>query len=339
MRLKYFALGSLIIASLSCGDESTEQVTKTKDSSSNLKHYNTNYFPSEVSKKVQDGQEFMKIGDKVIYEGQFKILRDFIPNFDGVFATPDGRRKILKQIIEQELFYQKALEENLLEKSEKLQNQLWLNRRSLIGGQYLYEILDQRAKEQYEKDKDKYYSSIEISDIVYYYQNMPGGTSEEQRAAALQQAENLRAGLTSENFGEIAAEETQDPIAKSNYGQVGKVSFLDQRVKTQDWGPVVERAFQMEPGQISAPIETAMGVHIIMVTGVKESQPYDQVAPFIQSQIQAKVKEEVLQKLLAEKKVEYLLEGLEPPPEEEEKSEETPAPAVKEEEKEAVSEK
>ncbi|MCP5468025.1 MAG: peptidylprolyl isomerase [Deltaproteobacteria bacterium] len=321
MRYKYLIFTYLIFFSLSCGDESINPKTPKENSKvntkSDLSYYDSNYFPADVLDKVKEGRKMMKVGDKIIYEGHFNILRQYIPNFDGAFATPDGRRLILKQIIEQEVFYQKALEQNLLESSDKLKGQLWLTRRSLIGGQYIYEKLDQRAKEQYEKDKDKYYSSVEVSDIVYYYQNMPGPTLEEQKAAARQQAENIREGLTAENFGEIAAQETQDPIAKSNFGQVGKISFIDQRVKQLDWGPVVAKAFQMEPGQISEPIETALGIHIIMVTGVKETQPYDHVAPFIQSQIQAKVKEELLQKLLAEKKVEYLLEGLEPPPEEE----------------------
>lgn len=269
---------------------------------------------AEVEKQAQQGRPMMKIGDKVIYEGQFLILQDVIPGFKATFANPEGRRKILDQLIEQEIFVSKSREAKLSETSLDLQKKLWLNQRSIEGGEYVSQILDKRARQQYEKDKDQYYSELEIADIVYRYQNTGSPDPQEQQDLAMAKAQKTFRELTPENFAEIAGRESEDPIGKGNGGKLGVVSFIDQRVAVWGWKPLVEKAYAMKPGEISEPIATAEGVHLIKVLGEKKVQPFEEVKDFIRRDLEQAVKKELLDEILKTKKVEYLLPGLEPPP-------------------------
>ena len=269
---------------------------------------------AKIEQQVGQGRPMMKVGDKVIYEGQFQMLRDVIPGFTTTFATPEGRRQILDQIIEQEAFVQKSREAKLIETSTDLQRKLWLNQRSLEGGEYVSQVLDKRAYKQYQKDKDQYYSEVEVADIVYQYQKTDSVDPQEQQELAMAKAQKTFRELTPENFAEIASKESDDPIGKGNGGKIGVVSFIDQRVGAWGWKPLVEKAFAMKAGEISEPIATRDGVHLIKVLSEKKVQPFSEVKYFIRRELEASVKKELLDEILKTKKVEYLLPGLEPPP-------------------------
>ncbi len=269
---------------------------------------------TKVQEQVGQGRAMLKVGDKIIYEGQFQLLRDVVPGFTNAFATPEGRRQILDQLIEQEAFVQKSREAKLLETSPDLQKKLWLNQRSLEGGEYVSKILDKRAFDQYQKDKDQYYSEVEIADIVYHYDKTGGLDPQEQQELAIAKAQKTFRDLTPENFAEMAAKESDDAIGKGNGGKIGVVSFIDQRVGAWGWKPLVEKAFTMKVGEISEPIATREGVHLIKVLSEKKVQPFSEVKYFIRRELEPTVKKELLDEILKTRKVEYLLPGLEPPP-------------------------
>ncbi|MCR3956460.1 MAG: peptidylprolyl isomerase [Gudongella sp.] len=68
------------------------------------------------------------------------------------------------------------------------------------------------------------------------------------------------------DFAELAAEHSKDP---SNAGQGGALGFFG---KGQMVAPFEEAAFSMEPGEISEPVQTNFGYHIIRVEEKTEGQ-------------------------------------------------------------------
>ena len=68
------------------------------------------------------------------------------------------------------------------------------------------------------------------------------------------------------DFAELAAEYSKDP---SNAGQGGALGFFG---KGQMVAPFEEAAFSMEPGEISEPVQTDFGYHIIRVEEKTEGQ-------------------------------------------------------------------
>jgi peptidyl-prolyl cis-trans isomerase C len=101
--------------------------------------------------------------------------------------------------------------------------------------------------------------------------------------ATKEDAEAIKAELaTGKAFEVLAMEKSTDPSAKQNGGDLG---FFQ---RGQMVGPFEEAAFAMtEPGQLSEPIETQFGWHVIRFEEKRMSQPptLEQMAPQLQQQV------------------------------------------------------
>lgn len=85
-------------------------------------------------------------------------------------------------------------------------------------------------------------------------------------AKSLEKAKAIKARVNTKNFKEIAEKETQDPTGKSNGGDLGW--FSAGRMV-----PEFEKAaFGMKKGEISEPIKTQFGYHIILVEDKKAAE-------------------------------------------------------------------
>lgn len=91
-------------------------------------------------------------------------------------------------------------------------------------------------------------------------------TEEEALALAKELVERLRAG---EDFAELAREYSDDPGSKESGGDLGW--FGRGRMVPE----FEEAAFSLEPGEISDPVKTMFGYHIIQVLEKDPSRPVD----------------------------------------------------------------
>ncbi len=82
-------------------------------------------------------------------------------------------------------------------------------------------------------------------------------SKEEAKKRAEEIAAKARKG---EDFGKLADENSDDPSVKINHGALGKFP-RDRMVK-----PFADATFAMKPGEISVPVETPFGYHIIKRT-------------------------------------------------------------------------
>ena len=275
-------------------------------------HITTQCLTNRVESELQSGKPLVKVGDFYIYEGQVNALFEILPGFKAGWESPDKRKELVGQIIEQELFYQKAKQANLLDNNPRLQKNLWVQIRNYEAGTYLLQEVDKRSHAQYEKDKEKFYTQVEIKDIVYLFNKTGANSTEEQQKLALDKAKATRKIVNAKNFSDIAASETDNQIAKANGGVIGPVSYIDERLKFLGWKPLVDEAFHLNMGKVSEPITTGEGIHIIQVVSKPEVQSYDVVLPYIRAQIEPTVKKEVLDQMLKETKIEYLDPALKP---------------------------
>lgn len=131
----------------------------------------------------------------------------------------------------------------------------------------------------------------------YYEQNRARfGTREERKAshilievgsqvtkdAALAKANELLAKLRAgADFAALAKANSQDPGSAAQGGDLG---FFTRDTMTKKFA---DAAFALKEGEISAPIETEFGIHLIKLTGIKGGsvQPLEQVRAQIESEI------------------------------------------------------
>jgi peptidyl-prolyl cis-trans isomerase C len=109
--------------------------------------------------------------------------------------------------------------------------------------------------------------------------------------------ERLKKG---EDFAALANEFTEDPSGKQNGGD------LDYFTKDQMVPEFSAAAFRLEKGQISEPVRTQFGWHVLKVEDKRIRQPpqYEQVKDQLRNIVMRKAQAELIGKLRAEAKIE-----------------------------------
>jgi len=112
----------------------------------------------------------------------------------------------------------------------------------------------------------------------------------------LEKITEIRSKLSAKNFNEVANKETQDPTGKKNGGDLGWFS-PGRMVPEFD-----KAAFGLKKGEISSPVKTSFGYHIIYVEDKKAAskKPLEEVKQELAKTILQKSKGTELDKLLKE---------------------------------------
>jgi peptidyl-prolyl cis-trans isomerase C len=105
-----------------------------------------------------------------------------------------------------------------------------------------------------------------------------------------------------EDFAKVASEVTEDPSGKANGGDLGYFS------KEQMVPEFSDTAFKLEKDQISEPVKTQFGWHVIKVEDkrVKAVPAFEAVKPQIEQYVTRKAQAELVTKLRAEAKIEKM---------------------------------
>ena len=105
-----------------------------------------------------------------------------------------------------------------------------------------------------------------------------------------------------EDFAKVAGEVTEDPSGKANGGDLGYFT------KEQMVPEFSEAAFKLDKGQISDPVKTQFGWHVLKVedTRVKPAPKFEDVKPQIENYVARKAQAELVTKLRAEAKIEKM---------------------------------
>jgi peptidyl-prolyl cis-trans isomerase D len=112
---------------------------------------------------------------------------------------------------------------------------------------------------------------------------LKSGAGEEEKRKARERAQGLVEKLRAApgTFEEVAKKESGDPGSASKGGDLG---FFSRGMMVR---PFEEAAFRLKPGQISDPVESDFGYHIIKVTAIKpgKMKTLDQVRPEIEREL------------------------------------------------------
>lgn len=137
----------------------------------------------------------------------------------------------------------------------------------------------------------------------------------DQKAAAAAEAkakDTLAKIKKGEDFAKLAKDLTEDPAGKADGGDLGWFT-KDQMVPEFS-----EAAFKLDKGQVSDPVKTSFGWHLIKLEDKRkrEAPPFDQVKDQLETFVTRKAQIELLNKLRQDAKIERL-----------DKPEASPAPA------------
>jgi parvulin-like peptidyl-prolyl isomerase len=131
---------------------------------------------------------------------------------------------------------------------------------------------EQLSRETYELNKENLLSSPKI-DVTHILISTQDRSDEE----ALELADSIYQQVLENptSFESLASQYSEDPSVSSNKGRFNKVKKGDMVKRFED------AAFALQPGEISGPVKTEFGYHIIRLDAYYEPElmTYDEVKP------------------------------------------------------------
>jgi len=216
--------------------------------------------------------------------------------------------KIKKQFPDEKIFDEQLkqagqtpekLKENL---RTMLQQQLWMKSQVKTS-----DVTEAQAQTFYDSNKKEFEQpeTVKASHILFMLK--PDATEADvtkQKDAATKAAERASKG---EDFAGLAKELSEEPGAKESAGDLG--FFTKDRMVPE----FANAAFSQKVGDISQPVRTQFGWHVIKVTETKPAgtvpfpEVKDQITGYLKSTSQREAVQEVLKKLKESAKIETFL--------------------------------
>lgn len=200
-----------------------------------------------------ENKTIAKVDGREIRESDMSALVKNLGQNASYFQGPDGRKKLIDELVMHELMYSDALERNLENEDEFVE--VMNNMKKSMLQQYSLRkmfneisVSEEDIKAFYEKHKDNFVTEemVSASHILV--------DSEEQAREIL---EDITDGMS---FEDAAAQYSSCPSKQAGgaLGQFGR----GQMVKEFE-----DAVFSMQVGEISEPVKTQFGYHIIKLTG------------------------------------------------------------------------
>lgn len=232
-------------------------------------------------------------GKDITEEDAYHFLNQLSPQVAIQYRTPEGIKNLVKELINQELFYLQAIEEELdreeefIEQLEKIKKQVLIQYavEKLFSG---IEVEDEEINNYYMSNQESFIipERVRASHILV--------DSEDEANEILNQ---LNSGMS---FEEAARKYSKCP-SKENGGDLGEFTRGQMVQEFED------AAFSMDEGQISEPIKTQFGYHIIKLVARRESEisPLEDEKEKIQSYLVALKQRELFNSRIDELKGKY----------------------------------
>lgn len=269
---------------------------------------------------MSSGKEVARVNGTVIGQSYLDTLVRLNPKVEAQLKNPITKNKIVENLVEQELLYQESVKRGI-DKDPKVLEKSALYRRVIIAQALLENELEKSIKDEYEKKKDTDYTKVGVSQIEFDFQpeevtpkqnpHVPAKTeekpaTEQQKKAALVKASLVASKLKAgEDFAKLAGEISDDKMSKRKGGDIGKISRGDKRLERMGLEALTEKAFSLKKDEISEPIESKKGYHIIKVTTEAAPIPYEEAEKLLRFEMQKTVKDELVAKLKGSSEIKF----------------------------------
>jgi len=241
----------------------------------------------------------LTIGDQKVTRAQFESLLAALAQNGRPATTPAAKRQVAEQFGEMEALAQEA-------RKRKMDQDPAVKEMMMVqSDNYLARSLAERLTDEVklsETDVAAYYNAhkdefeeAQASHILIRYKGSPVPLKPNQKdltqEEALTKAQDIRKQLVAgADFATLAKTVSDDPGSAAKGGSLGKFSH------GQMVGPFDQAAFSLPVGQISEPVKTQFGYHIIKVDS-RTSKTLDEAKPEIEKRIKPKMAQEAAEKI------------------------------------------
>ncbi len=225
-----------------------------------------------------------------------------------------AKRDYLVQFMTDMILVSKVAEDKKLDRTNEFKKRLEFDRRRLLMELLLMSVGkdalgDTAAMHQVYEDAVKHRGPEEEVHARHILIRTTAGDEKGSKAAEDKIKAIILRLNKGEDFAKVASETTEDSAGKSVGGDLGYFT------KEQMVPEFSEAAFKLDKGQISGPVKTQFGWHVIKVEDkrVKPAPKFEDVKPQIEQYVTRKAQAELVAKLRAAAKIEKMYKT-EPPP-------------------------
>jgi peptidyl-prolyl cis-trans isomerase C len=217
---------------------------------------------------------------------------------------PEAKRDYLVGLVADMIVVAKAAEAQKMADTAGFKQKMAFSRNRLLMSELLNKVGDDaQTDEAMHKTYDEAVKQMKPEQEVHARHiliRVPAGDEKASKAAEDKIKAIIARLKKGEDFAKVATETTEDPSGKANGGDLG---FFTKEQMVPEFAEV---AFKLEPGQISDPVKTQFGWHVIKVEE-KRAKPlptYNEVKPQIEAYLSRKAQADLVTKLRADAKVE-----------------------------------
>jgi peptidyl-prolyl cis-trans isomerase C len=253
-----------------------------------------------VTAPVPPDKVVLAVGDEKLTVAEFEQLVDALPEQVRAVARGPQKRKFAEQIVNMKIMYAEARKRKL-DENPTVQHQLELQKENLLANA-LYQdmsanvqIDDATAHQYYEQHKADYETAHARHILIRVKGSQPsppGGKKELTDEEALAKAQEIRKKLIAgEDFAALAKTESDDTRSGANGGDLGSVKRTDQMVPQ-----FLQAVFSLPIGQVSEPIKTQFGYHIIKVES-RDARPFEEVKADVEKRMRPELAKSAMENL------------------------------------------
>jgi len=256
---------------------------------------------SKIMPTVPPDRTVIAIGDLKITAAQFDHMIDALPENYRPGARGAGRKQFADNVVRILVLAQEG-KRRKIDETPAFKTQAMFSEASLLAGltsddlRRNVRLEDAELRKYYDAHKSEY-ERVRVRHILIRMQGSPlpptPGQMELTENQALAKAREVRKRLLEgEDFATLAGTESSDTESIPTGGDIG---FLrrGQRVPSFE-----EAAFALNVGQISEPVKTPFGYHIIRMEA-KESKAFEALRPDLEKALRPELAQRAIEELTA----------------------------------------
>ena len=244
--------------------------------------------PPQTAPQVPPDKVIITVGDRKITAGQFDQIADsLVPEQYRAAAKGPNRAQFADNLVRMMILASEARRQKL-DESPAYKTAAQFQAENLLASLAFEQINkntkpDEATLRKYYEEHQPEFEQVHARHILIRAQGSPVSVKPGQKdltdAEALAKAQELRKRLLAgEDFGKLATAESDDAGSGANGGDLGTFGH-GQMVPSFE-----QAAFGMKPGELSEPIKTQFGYHIIKVES-KAVKTFEEMRPQLERQL------------------------------------------------------
>ncbi len=257
--------------------------------------------------QVPPEKVILTVGDLTITAKQFDDIADGLQDQYKNFVKGPGRKQFADQLVRILVMAQEG-KRRKIDQSPAFQTQVMFQTDQVLAGMTAQKVnqetkIDDAAMHKYYEDHKAEFEQLHARHILIRFQGsavpVKPGSKDLTDAEALAKAQDLEKQLhAGGDFAKLAGAESDDTGSAALGGDLGTFG-RGRMVASFD-----EAVFKLKPGEISEPVKSQFGYHIIRLDSV-ENKSFDDVKAEIEKKLRPEEASKAMEEIQKNTKVEY----------------------------------